>query len=229
MISESTSLTQEVSLERSGLAIRDEEPINATTHGLGCLISACGMFWMIAAYAGESPASLVVSLLFTSLLTLTYGVSALSHAVSATREKRLLRAWDQGVIYLLIVATYTPFLWKYVPSPILEITLGVVWIAAMAGFVSKVVLLRRIDEDFSPYSYIALDSGVDGLLLRALGLSAMDCPGRRDLQRGCLLSAAGQSCALFSHRVAPVSHCGQRMPLFRGLHIRPRLDGNANR
>ena len=156
MISESTSLTQEVSLERSGLAIRDEEPINATTHGLGCLISACGMFWMIAAYAGESPASLVVSLLFTSLLTLTYGVSALSHAVSATREKRLLRAWDQGVIYLLIVATYTPFLWKYVPSPILEITLGVVWIAAMAGFVSKVVLLRRIDEDFSPYSYIAL-------------------------------------------------------------------------
>ena len=156
MISESTPLVQEASLQRTRQAVRDEEPINAATHGLGCLLSGCGMLWLIAAYPGESPASLAVSLLFTSLLTLTYGVSALSHAVSAPRAKRLARAWDQGVIYLLIVATYTPILWRYVPTPVLEITLVGIWLAAAVGFFAKVVYLWRIDDDFSPYSYVAL-------------------------------------------------------------------------
>ena len=154
-MSESTSLVGEISLEEVG-DLRDEEPINAATHSLGCLLSAGATVAIVLLHAAAGVGQLLATLVFTVSLTTMYAVSALSHAVNQPRRKYLLRAWDQGVIYLLIVATYTPFLWKYAPFPIMVTTLFAIWLAAIVGCISKVVYLHRVDDRLSPVSYIAL-------------------------------------------------------------------------
>ena len=154
-MSETTSLAGEISLE-SASSIRDEEPINAATHALGFLLSATGTAAICVLRAGGSLPQLLATLIFTIALTTMYAVSALSHAVVEPRRKFLLRAWDQGVIYLLIVATYTPFLWRYAPAPVMVITLAGIWLAAIAGFISKVVFLHRVGDRFSPVTYVSL-------------------------------------------------------------------------
>ena len=153
-MSESTSFAAELTLDRAS-DIRDEEPINAVTHSIGCVLSLCATVTLIV-LAGAWSSQLFACLIFSVALTTVYAVSALSHAVSEPQQKFLLRAWDQGVIYLLIVATYTPFLWKYTPTQVMIATLTAIWLAAIAGFISKVVFLHRIDDRFSPVTYIAL-------------------------------------------------------------------------
>jgi hemolysin III len=111
---------------------------------------------MVVAYVGAPRANLIASGVFMLLLTLTYAVSSASHAVSAPRRKYLWRAWDQGVIYLLIVGTYTPFWSNFAPQTLMAPTLALVWCAALVGFVSKVVYHWRVDERFSAVSYVAL-------------------------------------------------------------------------
>lgn len=153
-MSESTSLAGDMAIDQAS-ELRDEEPTNAATHSVGCLLSACATVGMIA-FAGAETAQLLVCLIFSIALTTMYAVSALSHAVTQPQQKHLLRAWDQGVIYLLIVATYTPFLWRYAPTQIMFATLAAIWLAAIAGFISKVAFLYRVDDRFSPVTYIAL-------------------------------------------------------------------------
>ena len=156
MSTEFTPISGNVSLETPCVVERDEEPINAATHGFGCLLSICGTFYFAKYHADAAIANLLGSLIFAISLTVTYAASSLSHAVSTPRQKFLLRAWDQAVIYVLIVATYTPFLCKYIPNPGLTAILGLIWLAAFAGFISKVVFLHRVDDRFSPVTYIAL-------------------------------------------------------------------------
>ncbi len=60
------------------------------------------------------------------------------------------------MVYLLIVGTYTPLMWKYVPAAILWPMLALIWAAAAAGFYSKVFVHHRIDGRFSALTYLAL-------------------------------------------------------------------------
>ncbi len=136
--------------------MRSEEPVNTATHAFGCIAAAAGGAAMLLDGHDAPLGCLITSLLFAAMLSLTYGVSALSHAVQTVERKYLLRAWDQGVIYLLIVGSMTPLLYKFVPVPLMVPVLALSWAAAIAGFVSKVVFRHRIDDTFSPVSYIAL-------------------------------------------------------------------------
>ena len=161
-MSEPGQIAGEISLDPKHLevpscaAVRDEEPINAATHGLGCLLAACGTVAIAASTTNVALGSLLTGFVFAVTATATYGFSALSHAATDPREKFRLRAWDQGVIYLMIVATYTPFVWKFIPMSISLPSLGVLWTAAMVGFVSKTFFHYRIGDRFSPVTYVAL-------------------------------------------------------------------------
>jgi len=136
--------------------LRGEEPLNALTHALGGIASLIGGLALLTSQPGARVDDLVCCCLFGVTLTGTYAVSSLSHAVTAPRRKFLLRAWDQGIIYLLIVGTYTPILWKFMPLYVSGPALALLWPAAAAGFVAKVVFHHRIDDRFSAVSYVAL-------------------------------------------------------------------------
>ena len=155
MLNESALLAPEIAIENEE-ALRDEEPINAVTHGFGCLLALGGTVVMALTYSNATPLDYATSLIFAILLTVTYAASSLSHAVNQPASKRLMRAWDQGVIYLLIVGTYTPLLAKYVPLSVLIVTLALLWMSAFIGFLAKVVFLHKVDDDFSPVTYVAL-------------------------------------------------------------------------
>jgi hemolysin III len=83
-------------------------------------------------------------------------MSTLSHAAMTPRWKSRFRALDQGFIYLLIVATYTPFSLAYLRGNAWGwVLLAAMWTVALFGFVSKVFFAHRV-EAVSIASYVLL-------------------------------------------------------------------------
>ena len=74
-----------------------------------------------------------------------YFVSTLSHAVQDLSLRRTLRKWDQGLIYLLIVSTYTPFALLFLQGYWHGITIAM-WLFACGGFWSKIAFEHRIEK-----------------------------------------------------------------------------------
>jgi hemolysin III len=133
----------------------DQEVVNTATHGLGFLLSV-GATVYVASLIPSIDVGLAAScLVYTSTLMAVYAVSTVSHAVQRPRGKFLLRTWDQGVIYLLIAGTYTPFVWSGLDGNFRSVVLVLLWTVALTGFYSKVVRHHRIN-DFSARGYIML-------------------------------------------------------------------------
>jgi len=133
----------------------DQEIANVATHGLGFLLCLAATAY-VAGMVGSLRIGLAAScLVYTSTLTAVYAVSTISHAVQRPRAKFLLRAWDQGIIYLLIAGTYTPFTWSGLEGPFRAFVLVLLWGAALTGFLFKVVRHHRVNN-FSPVTYIML-------------------------------------------------------------------------
>jgi hemolysin III len=131
-----------------------EEFVNAVTHGAGVVLSGAGAVALVS-HCSHRTVALACGL-YAGTLVATYAASALSHGVRQPGWKRLLGIWDQGVIFLLIIGTYTPFLVAYLPAPWTMPVLVLLWGAAFLGFASKVLAKHRIDHTFSPLPYVAL-------------------------------------------------------------------------
>ena len=151
-----------------------EEVINAAIHGFGFMLSLLGTASLVAAWRGGlGGTGLAVACgVYAVTLSVVYAISTLSHAVQRPQPKHVLQTWDQGAIYLLIVGTYTPFAWAFLPSRSIGLFLAAIWTAALLGFYSKVVARHRVHHTFSTVSYIAL-GWVPALPL--VGLVPMDC------------------------------------------------------
>ena len=137
---------------------QSEEAVNAAIHGLGFVLSLLGAAALLITWqSGHGPVGLAVACgIYTMTLSVVYAISAMSHVVQRPRPKHRLRAWDQGAIYLLIVGTYTPFAWVFLPPGSGGLFLAVIWTAALLGFCLKVVARYRMHDGFSTISYIAL-------------------------------------------------------------------------
>lgn len=132
-----------------------DERANALTHGLGFVLSLLAMayFWLATS---EVKSGLRLScVIFTASMASVYLCSTLSHAVLSLPARQRWRAWDQGTIYLLIAGTYTPFIFQGSPPGWRAVIMGSVWLAAAAGFFSKVVQGYRV-EAMSPVTYVLL-------------------------------------------------------------------------
>jgi hemolysin III len=82
-------------------------------------------------------------------------MSTLSHTARSPRWKSLFRRLDQGFIYLLIVATFTPFSLAYLRSGVGWALLAAMWAVALVGFAAKVFFAHRV-EAVSVVSYVVL-------------------------------------------------------------------------
>lgn len=133
----------------------DEEAINTLTHGIGLALSLAGAVAIGFITRSADIGMAIACGVYAVTLIAVYLFSTLSHAVRQPRARHLLRTWDQGTIYLLIVGTYTPFIWQYLPSPYRWAMLAAVWGIALVGFISKVVVHHRVDA-VSALSYVLL-------------------------------------------------------------------------
>ena len=133
-----------------------EEVANTITHGLGLLLSVLGAIAMAIWVLREGDAwRLLGCMIYAPSLVAVYAMSTLSHSCSAPNLKRIFRRLDQGFIYVLIVATYTPFSLVFLRTGPWWLFLAVMWTIALFGFLSKILLAHRVDA-VSTWIYVVL-------------------------------------------------------------------------
>jgi hemolysin III len=123
-----------------------EELANRITHGIGLLLSLVGVAVMVEILGNGDGWRVAGCSVYLSSLIGVYLMSTLSHTFEAPRVRSFFRALDQGTIYLLIAATYTPFSMAYLHTATWWIVLGLVWTIALWGFFSKVLFGHRLEE-----------------------------------------------------------------------------------
>lgn len=135
-----------------------EEKLNALIHGIGFVLSIPALLFLASLSFDRDTGLLVACIVYGCSLSAMYLFSMLSHAVKNPDQRHRMRALDQGVIYTLIAGTFTPFIWANMEGWGRGTLLAVIWIAALAGFLSKVFSKHRID-DMNPLWCILLGWG----------------------------------------------------------------------
>jgi hemolysin III len=132
------------------------ELLNTLTHGFGLLLSIAAAVILLRTSLAFGDVWRVVGCgVFAAGLIAVYAASTLSHVVSHRRWKHWFRMLDQGLIYLLIAASYTPFSLAFLRFGPWWVFLGVMWTYAICGFISKVFLVHRINTA-TIWSYLLL-------------------------------------------------------------------------
>jgi hemolysin III len=122
-----------------------EEFANFITHGIGLVLSLAGVVVMAAVLAYGDVWRIVGCSIYLASLIGVYLMSTLSHTFETPRMRSFFRALDQGTIYFLIAATYTPFSLAYLHTWPWCMLLAVVWAIAFWGFLSKVFFAHRVE------------------------------------------------------------------------------------
>ena len=138
-----------------------EIALDAVVHGVGLVLGIAGTAVLIA-FTLRSPAvgDLPVAIVYATGLLAMLGFSAAYNLWPVSRIKWLLRRFDHSAIYLLIAATYTPFIAQMKNGLLATGLLVAVWSVAAVGILLKLTLPGRFDR-FSIVLYLALSwSGV---------------------------------------------------------------------
>ena len=124
------------------------------------LVAATVLIVLAAIYASPLDVA-VVSVYVAGLLTMLV-LSATYNLWPVSRAKWVLRRFDHSAIYVLIAATYTPFIMEVKDSVFAVALLIGVWCVAIVGSVLKLTLPGRFDR-LSVGLYLAM--GWSGLML----------------------------------------------------------------
>ena len=125
--------------------LHEPEIVNSLTHGLGAVLAVVGAIVLLAAAASRGDAwYLAACVIYSISLVAVYLASTASHVFRHPVTRVRMRMLDQGAIYLLIAGTFTPFGLVYLRSGWWWLLIGVMWAAALVGFVSKVILAHRL-------------------------------------------------------------------------------------
>src|SRR5690625_3876442 len=117
------------------------EVLNAITHGIAALLGVVAMIFLLdkALSNPEYAVSEVVAYtIYGTSFVMLFLASTLYHSFSFSNYKDLFQKIDHASIYLLIAATYTPYLMITVGGTIGYTLLTIVWVAAIAGIVFEV-------------------------------------------------------------------------------------------
>ncbi|PIQ37887.1 MAG: hemolysin III [Lysobacterales bacterium CG17_big_fil_post_rev_8_21_14_2_50_64_11] len=124
-----------------------EEIANTLTHGLGAAASlAAGLILVALASLRGDGWQLASAIVFSSALVLLYSASTAYHASKQTATKRRLKILDHAAIYVLIAATYTPFMLVSLRGPTGWSLFAVIWTLAVAGVVFKLFYTGRFER-----------------------------------------------------------------------------------
>src|ERR1044072_1095170 len=140
---------------------RAEIALDAVVHGVGLVLGIAGTAVLIA-FTLRSPAigDLPVAIVYATGLLAMLGFSAAYNLWPVSRIKWVLSRFDHSAIYLLIAATYTPFIAQMKNGLLASALLVAVWSVAAVGIALKLTLPGRFDR-LSIVLYLALGwSGV---------------------------------------------------------------------
>lgn len=124
---------------------RYEDVADAVVHIVGIVFAINASLWLLWQVTGLS-AWVSVSIYCLGLLAMIGCSAAYNMMPSSRPSKKILRRLDHAAIFIMIAATYTPFAVNRLESPFGPIILAVIWTAATAGVVMKVLFPRRMEK-----------------------------------------------------------------------------------
>ncbi|WP_281978000.1 PAQR family membrane homeostasis protein TrhA [Pseudorhizobium flavum] len=116
-------------------------------HGIGIVLALIGVTALIFyatlwASLGEIAAAWVYGLGLLLCLSISFTYNIWPHS----RTKWILRRLDHSAIFILIAATYTPFLVRGTHDPLILFMLVAIWLTAILGITLKCLFPGRYDR-----------------------------------------------------------------------------------
>lgn len=135
-----------------------EEIANSILHGLGVIFSIIILILLIIkGVNNQSTSQIIVYSIFGISLLLLYIMSTLHHALIPKVAKRVFLVLDYSAIYVVIAATFTPFLTTVLSlsNTIYLVLLIVLWLLAILGITLSAIYNAKI-KTIAPIVYIAM-------------------------------------------------------------------------
>ncbi len=118
-----------------------EEMLHAVTHGIGAVLGAGGLIWMLQrSFAAADVWRVIASTVYGLSLIAMFATSTLYHGLHKSPRRDLFKLLDHCAIYLLIAGTATPFLLVAMQTDLRWWLLAAMWSLAAAGIGSKLSL-----------------------------------------------------------------------------------------
>ena len=117
---------------------RQEVIADGVVHAVGIALALAGL-GLMATDRGvwSSPGGAAAALLYGCVLVAGLAVSMTYNLWPEGERKQFLRRCDHAAIFLLIAATYTPFLERALDHREAQVMLAVIWVLALAGVAIK--------------------------------------------------------------------------------------------
>lgn len=126
---------------------RAELIADGVVHTLGFVLALGGTVALVTlALLHASPAQATAVVVYGIALLSLWGVSAAYNLWPVSRTKWILRRFDHACIFLLIAATYTPFMTRFPPGGRAAALFVGVWSVAIGGAALKLALPGRFDR-----------------------------------------------------------------------------------
>ena len=126
---------------------RSELIADGVVHGVGLAFALIGVTAMIFyASVWSTSGQLVAAWIYGAGLVTTLSISFLYNLYPVSQTKWFLRRFDHSSIFILIAATYTPFLQRGWDDPYLFGMLIGIWSIAIVGVLIKCVFPGRFDK-----------------------------------------------------------------------------------
>ncbi|HEY6630573.1 MAG TPA: hemolysin III family protein [Rhizobiaceae bacterium] len=126
---------------------RAEVIADGVVHAVGivlAIVAGSALLSLSAFHAG--PGEYIATIFYVVSLLTVLSISLAYNLWPLTPAKWVLRRFDHAAIYLLIAATYTPFLAQLHDAAMTGWMIAVVWGAAIAGMAIKLFLPGRLDR-----------------------------------------------------------------------------------
>jgi len=133
----------------------DQEWANALTHGIAAAVWVGLSVWMVIQASEISTVLAIACAGYGASVVGTFTCSTLSHTFLQRPLLDRFRAWDQAMIYLMIIGTYTPITYRFADPRYRFVLLAAMWALAIWGFANKAILNHRI-HSISTVTYLML-------------------------------------------------------------------------
>ena len=135
---------------------KDEEIANAVSHMVGATLALISAVVLIMHGIKTKSAVVVTSFaIFGAGLVIMYTVSSIYHALHNNKAKQVFQILDHSAIYILIAASYTPFLLLVVKSKAGYIIFFIQWLICIFGIAFKSLCVEKYVL-FSTLLYIVM-------------------------------------------------------------------------
>ncbi|MDS7596491.1 PAQR family membrane homeostasis protein TrhA [Agrobacterium tumefaciens] len=116
-------------------------------HGVGIVFALIGATALIFyATVWDSLSAIAAAWIYGLGLVACLSVSFIYNIWPHSDVKWVLRRFDHSAIFVLIAATYTPFLQRGIHEPLIAVTLALIWVAAIGGVLLKCLCPGRYDK-----------------------------------------------------------------------------------